>query len=77
MRLNRIDHTLIGINPSRYDDAITASPVHWFWSKIVCLQLYNLTISHPILMRLNRIDHTLIEINPSRYDDAITAFLAH
>ena len=45
--------------------------------KVVCLQLYNSIISHPILMKLNRIDHTLIEINPSRYVDVITPLPLH
>ena len=76
-RSNGIAHALIGMSRRRYDDVITPFPVHWFWSKIVCLQLYNSIISHPILMRLNRIDHTLIEMNPSRYDDVITAFPVH
>ena len=71
--LNDIDHTLIEMSHRRDDDVITTFPVHWFWSKIVCLQLYNSIISHPILMRLHRIEHTLIEINSSRYDDVISS----
>ena len=67
------DYTLIGMSRRCYDDVITTFPVHWFWSKIVCLQFYNFIISHLILMRLNRIDHTLIEINSSRYDDVISS----
>ena len=71
--LNGIDQTLIGMSRRRYDDVIAAFPVHWFWSKIVCFELYNSIISQLILMRLNRIDHTLIEINSSRYDDVISS----
>ena len=72
--LNGIDQTLIGMSRRRYDDVITAFPVHWFWSKIVCLQLYNSIISHPILVRLSRIDQALVEMNPWRHSDVITPF---
>ena len=39
MRLKRIDHTLIEMNPIRYDDVIIVFPLHWFRAKIAWLHL--------------------------------------
>ena len=76
MKLNRIDHSLVEMNPIHYDDVITVFLLHWFRTKSH-VYTYNLSISHPFLMRLKRIDHTLIEMTPIRYDVVITVSPLH